>query len=228
MRWLVLVLLFVASFSSSSEAQSKLCEPYREGIRLSFSTQLSDPTYHFDRSIQEVRQLYTVRGHYISRAHQNAIGLTYAETLLTLGAATRAVPRQRRGYCVYLQEMEANFGFGRFDVYVGSEYPRGSCEFRTILDHENEHVTIFRDLIREFGGRMRSAIERELRSLEPVFAPSIEVGTDLAISRLQERLQPTIRAFEAESRRRNGRIDTQGNYLALQQLCTNWDAYRNF
>ncbi len=228
MRWAVFVLLSLAGFSQPAAAQSQLCEPYRDGIRLSFSTQLSEPTYHFDRSIQEVRQLYTVRGNRITRAHQNAIGLTYAETLLSLGAATRAVPRQRSGYCVYLQEMEATFGFGRFDVYVGSEYPPGSCEYRTILDHENEHVAIFRDLIREFGGRMRSAIERELRNLEPVFAPSIEVGTDLAISRLQERLQPTIQAFEAESRRRNGRIDTQGNYLALQELCSNWDAYRNF
>jgi hypothetical protein len=213
MRWIVVVLLFFAGFTPSADAQSQLCEPYREGIRLSFSTELADPTYHFDRSIQEVRQLYTVRGNRITRAHQNAIGLTYAETMLTLGAATRSVPRQRSGYCVYLEEMRATFGFGRFDVYVGSEYPRGSCEYRTILDHENEHVTIFRDLIREFGSRMRSAIE---------------VGADLAIARLNERVQPIMSAFEAESRRRNGRIDTQGNYLALQELCSNWDAYRNF
>lgn len=215
-------------FGSEVYAQPALCPPYTDPIRLSFDTRIPDPQYRFDLSIQDVRQLYTLRGQRITRAHSNAIGLTYAEISVRLGAATVARPRERSGYCVYLEEVEAQFGFDRFDVYVGREYPRGSCEFNTILDHENEHVAIYKDIIREYGGRMRTAIERELRNLGPVFAPSAQTGGQRAIAQLQERLQPAIDGFQAESRRRNGRIDTQANYGALQDLCLDWDKYRDF
>jgi hypothetical protein len=222
---IALLLLFCGS---EAGAQPALCAPYTAPIRLSFNTRIVDPTYNFDLSIQDVRQLYTVRGQRITRAHSNAIGLTYAEISISLGAATVARPRERSSYCVYLEEVEARFGFDKFDVYVGREYPAGSCEYRTILDHENEHVTIYKDVIRDYGGRIRTAIERELMNLGPVFVPSARAGGERAISQLQQRLQPTIDAFQAESRRRNGRIDTQSNYGALQELCPNWDRYRNF
>ncbi|NKB44047.1 MAG: hypothetical protein GKS03_07170 [Alphaproteobacteria bacterium] len=221
--FLILSILFV---SPAALAQSDLCPPYTNSVRLKFETKLVQPTYNTDISIQDVRQLYTVRGQRISRAHANAIGLTYAEVSLNLSAATRSVPRQRGGYCVYLEEVRAEFGFDRVDVYVGREYRRGTCEYRTILDHENEHVAINNSVVRGYGPRLRQSIARELGRLRPLFTTTVNTGARQTVADLQQRIQPMMDAFQQEQRRRNAAIDTDTNYGALQELCLDWDRYR--
>lgn len=221
-----IVFLCFVGMSSGALAQSALCPPYSKPVRLNFETKRVEPTYHTNVSIQDVRQLYTVRGQRISRAHANAIGLTYAEISLELGAATRSVPRERGGYCVYLEDVEADFGFDRVDVYVGQEYRRGTCEYRTILDHENEHVAINNTVVRSYAPKVRQAIERELRKMKPIFTPTVRTGARRAVEDIRQRMAPIMKAFQAEQRRRNGAIDTDTNYGALQELCLDWDLYR--
>lgn len=221
-----LLFCLVVFHAGSVLAQGALCEPYSNAIRLSFDTQLIEPTYITNLSIQDVRQLYTVRGQRISRAHENAIGLTYAEISLGLSASTRSLPRPGGGYCVYLDEVQAKFGLDRLSVYVGREYPQGSCEYRTILDHENEHVVINREIVREYGPRLRQSLARELERFDPLFAPSVNMGARRAVADLQQRVQPLMDALKLEQRRRNGAIDTDHNYGALQDLCLDWDKYR--
>ena len=216
--------LFIAI--GAAAAQSDLCEPYKTAVRLAFKTKLVEPTYNTDISIQDVRQLYTLRGQRISRAHANAIGLTYAEVSLELGASTRSIPRARGGYCVYLEEVQADFGFDRVDVYVGREYRLGTCEFRTILDHENEHVAINNSVVRTYAPRIRQAMEGELRSMKPIFTPTVNTGARRAVEELRQRIQPMMKAFQQEQRRRNAEIDTDTNYGALQELCLDWGLYR--
>lgn len=226
MHRVLLVFLCFLGVSSGALAQSELCPPYSKSVRLSFETKRIEPTYHTDVSIQDVRQLYTVRGQRISRAHANAIGLTYAEISLELGAATRSVPRERGGYCVYLEDVEADFGFDRVDVYVGKEYRRGTCEYRTILDHENEHVAINNDVVQRFAPKVRQAIEQELRKMQPIFTPTVRTGARRAVEDIRQRMAPIMKAFQSEQRRRNSAIDTDTNYGALQDLCLDWDLYR--
>lgn len=223
---IVLFVLCIVFWSAPVWAQSNLCAPYTTPVRLKFETRLVQPTYNTDISIQDVRQLYTVRGQRISRAHTNAIGLTYAEVSLGLSASTRSIPRQRSGYCVYLEEVQADFGFDRVDVYVGREYRRGTCEYRTILDHENEHVAINNSVVRGYGPRLRQSLERELRRLEPLFTTTVRTGARQIVENLRQRIQPMMDAFQREQRRRNAAIDTNANYGALQELCLDWALYR--
>lgn len=207
-------------------AQTDLCPPYKTPVSVQFETRLVPPTYNHDLSVSEVRALYSARGQRISRAHARAIGLTYAEISLGLSASTRSVPRERGGYCVYLEDVKADFGFDRFDVYIAREYRRGTCEYRTILDHENEHVAINNRAVKDYGPRLRRTIEQQLSYLPPLFTPSVNTGARLAIQQLQERLQPVMNAFKREQSRRNRAIDTEANYGALQELCTGWAQYR--
>lgn len=226
MRFFGLMMVLCVGLAAPAMAQRDLCEPYKSPVNVTFETRVIPPTYNHSLSVNEVRSLYTVRGHSISRAHSRAIGLTYAEISLGLAAATRSVPRERGGYCVYLEEVKADFGFDRFEVYIGREYPRGSCEYRTILDHENEHVAINNRAVREYGPLIRQSIEQQLSVLPPLFTPNVNTGARLAIQQLQERIQPAIEAFKREQRRRNSAIDTDANYGALQELCLDWALYR--
>lgn len=223
---IVILLLSVLAVATPAVAQRDLCPPYENPVSVKFETRLIPPTYNHDLSVNEVRSLYTVRGQRVSRAHNRAIGLTYAEVSLGLSASTRSVPRERGGYCVYLEEVKADFGFDRFDVYIGREYRRGTCEYRTILDHENEHVAINTNAVKNYGPQLRRSIEQQLSYLPPLFTPNVRTGARLAVQELQDRIKPVMEAFRREQRRRNQAIDTEANYGALQELCLDWALYR--
>ena len=220
--------LVIFGLCGQAFAQAELCEPYTKGVRLTFDTTFMEPTYNRSLPIKEVRQLYSRPGQRIGSTHNNAIGITYAEVALSLSASTRSMPRQRGGYCVYLEEVRANFGFEKFEVYIGREYLPGTCEYRTILDHENEHVAINNAVVREYGPRIRRSIEQQLSMMPPLFAPSVDTGARRAVQELQQRVEPVISSFKREQRRRNAAIDTQEAYGVLQELCSDWAKYRNF
>jgi hypothetical protein len=145
-----------------------------------------------------------------------------------LSALTRTIPRERGGYCVYREDVQADFGSDKFEVYVRREYRKGTCEYRTILDHENEHVSINNAIVKEYGPRLRRSIEQQLSFMPPLFAPSGDNVARRGVQELQQRIEPVVHAFKREQRRRNASIATEQNYGALQRLCRDWALYRNF
>jgi len=70
-----------------------MCTPCTNSIELKFASKLAQPHYNTDISIQDVRQLYTVRVQGISRAN----GLSYAKVSLDMSVANRSVPLWRGG-----------------------------------------------------------------------------------------------------------------------------------
>jgi len=228
MRLLLSFFAVVLLSTNAAAQQPSLCPPYKEGVRLIFDTKIIPPKYNHRLPIADVRQLYMGPGRNLGRAHSNAIGITYAEIALSLSASTRSIPRERGGYCVYLDEVQADFGFEKFEVYIGKEYPVGTCEYRTILDHENEHVAINNAVVKEYGPMIRQSLEQQLAVMPPLFAPTVNTGSRRAIQGLQQRAEPVVDAFKREQRRRNAAIDTNAAYGLLQELCTGWAQYRNF
>lgn len=43
-------------------------------------------------------------------------------------------------YCVFLESVDATIGFKDFDVVIDRKYPKGSCEYNAILEHEKHHI----------------------------------------------------------------------------------------
>ncbi|MFL2771488.1 MAG: hypothetical protein ACJZ9F_10800 [Rhodospirillaceae bacterium] len=227
MRYLML-LLVIGLHSNPAWAQSELCPPYSRTIRLAFDTIFVPVSYNHLLTIDEIRQLYRQGKEQLNRSHSNAIGITYAEIGMSFAASTRSLPLQGGGYCIYLDEVKATFGFDKFEVYIAQEYKKGSCEYRTILDHENEHVAINNDVIKNYGARIRLSLEEQLSIMPPTFVVLSDLGVDRAIQELHRRIEPTIQAFITEQRRRNSIIDTDANYGALQNLCENWMSTEEF
>lgn len=145
-----------------------------------------------------------------------------------MSTSPRTIPRERGGYCAYLEEVQADFGLDEVQVYVGRRYSKGTCEYRTILDHENEHVSINNAIVKEYGPRLGRSIEQQLSFMPPLFAPSGDNGARHVVPELQQRIEPVAQAFQREQRRQNAAIDAEKNYGALQRLCRDWVLYRNF
>jgi hypothetical protein len=124
--------------------------------------------------------------------------------------------------CSYLTSVDVNFGWERMQVFVPSEYPRGSCEYRAVLDHENQHVAIIRAALKEFAPIARARVESVVARTRPMTGRS-EANLDRALAPVRAELGALLREFNDLHGDRSARIDTPENYRAVTALCTNWD-----
>ena len=212
----------VLTVQPAAAAAQADCPPYDKPIRISFKTLNPDPTYNNTLNVMSLRDFLRTRGHVFSGQHQKTLGVTSYRTAFSLAGRTVAMPAAH-GFCVYLSEVTAEFGYRDHDVFVASEFRPGSCEYKAILDHENQHVAINRAAIRDGGPRVRQELERLLQTAPPRFTRAPQSGTEGALSDIYARLNKTVDAIAAGQGAKNAAIDNDGNYDAIGDLCGDWD-----
>jgi hypothetical protein len=213
----------ILTFAASAMAAER-CAPYDRAIRLDFDTRIPQPRYVTTVDIAGLRGIVAKRQ--AGTRHQEALGVTLVETQFAVSGNTKSVSAGR-GYCVYLNSVEAVIGAARPpEVYVANEFAAGSCEHRAILDHENQHVAIMTRTLREFAPRVRQELERVLARERPIYTTDPQAATDQALARLHVRLNELLDLFEETQAERNAAIDTDENYAAIGDLCRNWEGRR--
>ena len=206
-------------------AAANSCPPSRKPITLNFVTKSEAPIYNNNLNVTGIRNLFATRGMNIAGVHSRALGITYVQSILSLQASTLVKP-QGRGFCVYLDTVDGEFGWDRMEVYVASEYKPGGCEYRTILDHENQHVAINRATLRETAPLMRARLEAILRDQQPLFVTNEGSSAEQALTAIHTRMSGGLDQFQQSMNSRNAGIDTDSNYGALAQMCDGWDAQK--
>ncbi|MBY0510079.1 MAG: hypothetical protein K2P94_07980 [Rhodospirillaceae bacterium] len=206
--WPAILLCAALPAMAAQRAAPQVCAPYTNAITLDFKTLMPPPLYNTRLNVQGIRNLF--------REH------TDAQTLFALQGATTVKP-VRGGYCIYITRIEAEFGWKRMDVYVANDFKRDTCEYRAILDHENQHVGINNAALKEFAPRMRLALEKILADQQPVFSPDGQAGTDAALEAVQDRMVGYLDQFQSLTAQRNAPLDSQNNYGETAKLCSNWD-----
>jgi hypothetical protein len=215
---LALSMLFVEAKAQGTSN----CAPYATPVKLNFTTDNAKTVYSNALNVTGIAGIMRRHGMAVAGAHERTLGLTSYELGLALSGDAYAVPT-RSGYCVYIRSIEANFGYRSMDVHVASEYPPQTCEYKVILDHENQHVAINRNAMKEYAPRVRQALERELAKLKPRFTADAQVSTNRKLEELHEALEPLLQEMETVLAQRNAGIDTNVNYDALGEMCKNWD-----
>lgn len=218
---LVFLMCFVIGAPAALAAQAPTCPPYTSPIVLDFKTQMPPATYNRNLNVAGIRNLFSNRGQAAGGPHSRALGITAVETILSLRAASRLVPRQN-GYCVYLTSVDADFGWQRLQVFIASELKSGSCGYSAVLDHENQHVAINRETATQFAPRVRARLEELLKAQKPVFVRDTGPATDAILDQIKNRSAPVVNDFAEMLAARQAVIDTAKNYSATSALCADW------
>ena len=107
------------------------------------------------------------------------------------------------------------------EVYIAGRYSKESCEYRSVRDHEDEHVAADREIVKSFAERMESALRAgdwpTYDNPRPV--SSMEVGKADAATRVEVLIRPIFE--ELQQRRREVRLalDSEENYQRTHQQC---------
>ena len=218
MFWLLLTLL-----THPAAAQTG-CAPYRAPITVDFQTHQPRPTLNNSLNVTALRNLMSTKGQKpIGGVHAEALGVTYATPEFNIEASSRIESRESGRACVYLSKVTVELGFRDLDVYVASEYPPGTCEYKAILDHENQHVAINTQALSTHAPRMRLALERILGEERPVATGEPNRVTKQILDRITQRMGESLQAFYKEMDTRNGILDSASNYEAIANICRDWN-----
>ncbi len=124
-----------------------------------------------------------------------------------------------RQVCIGLQNVTARVGYKLFRVYVARDLRPGSCEYRTTMDHEQAHVAIYNDQLRQFLPRFEQRLNRVVAGLKPFLAKSAQSGHSYFLKKINSEFQQVFRQLNRETDSRQGRLDTPDNYRREQALC---------
>jgi len=215
-----LLAVFLVSAGPAWAQQAGPCPPSRTPIKLNFKTLQPQPVHNHRLTLQGIGNVARSQGA-PQPPGQRILGLTVLNSAVGVQGASTAVKRGN-SFCVYLTSVDVDFGWQRIEVYIPSEFARGSCQYNTVLDHENQHVALSRTALREYAPRARARIEAFLSAYRPVSVARPEGSAEAALAGVQTALSGILKEFQVLHAQRNAGIDSPANYKALSAMCKDW------
>ena len=151
------------------------------------------------------------------------LGLTIPD--LTIRTSVEHATEERSGfYCYWLVSVEAELVYHSIEVYIAREYEPGSCEYRAILRHEQEHVAIARRNLEKYKPKVRYALTSLLLPTpdRPIQLASLDETEPTFDALFNKVLQPVYRDMQEDLTRAQAAIDTQESYARVRAKCFNW------
>lgn len=177
-------------------------------------------SYITDRSKAGLRQLHA--GYRAADASWSPIGLTVAELGFGLAVSVRAEATPDGRFCAEIAAVEATLGYDVIDVYIASEYPRGSCQYNAVLDHERLHVIVFQDTLNRYFPLVESALRNAADTAKPVLVRDPDKATKKLQAALERVAKPLFHQINEALDEGNGALDTRENYVREQDNCVSW------
>ncbi len=152
-----------------------------------------------------------------------ALGLMKPDLVIETRPKAQGLPMGDR-FCFWITGFDVNLRYRRVDVFVAREYPPGSCQYKAILEHEEEHVRVSRQNLEEFAPRIRRALTSLLipTGQQPAKVVSAAAARHNVKSISDELLQPVYKEMMASLVQAQKEVDSPEEYARVQRRCADW------
>jgi hypothetical protein len=147
-------------------------------------------------------------------------GLTIGRYDLEVTVNTDSM-RDGSGYCAQLHDAHVEIGLKQLDVIVDRRFAPGSCQRQAVLDHEAEHVEVFREAVRYYLPALERALGKTSLPLN-LHVPDRTAARAAYLGPITDSLKPVFDAINGRARDGNSRLDMPESYAAVFKRCTHW------
>jgi hypothetical protein len=147
-------------------------------------------------------------------------GLTIGRYDLEVTVNTDSV-RDGGGYCAQLRSAHVEIGLKQLDVIVDRRFPSGSCERQAVLDHERQHVEVFREAVRYYLPALERALARTTLPLN-IHVADRNAARAAYLGPITDSLKPIFAAINGRARDGNTRLDMPESYATVFKRCSHW------
>ncbi|MEE8350594.1 MAG: hypothetical protein V3R37_00160 [Rhodospirillales bacterium] len=215
-------LVLSAAFLPATVEAAARCAKTDALPQVTLETQPGRVAYNTSKNRRQLRQLQNRGKTSSSRRDWEPIGLTLTELQFRMNISVSTLARKRGGHCATVSSVKASLGYDTITIYVDSRYPSGSCQYLSVLEHENEHLAIFRDGLAVFSPKVERRIAEAAWALKPIIASTPQKAADRLQLALQHKVEPLFKELNKVLDHNNDSIDTPGNYKREQARCTSW------
>ncbi|MTV39935.1 hypothetical protein [Duganella radicis] len=154
-------------------------------------------------------------GHMDNR--METLGLTVTKGLYKAKLGGPVLQDAASGYECIAPRVEITLNYSPVLIYVGNEFPPGTCAYNEILAHEQRHLKAYMENLARVEKVVTDALNKRFTG-QPLYAPS---GT--AMSALEHEINgtwfPFIRDEFEKGRIEQARIDAPEEYARLGKVC---------
>lgn len=209
---LVVCLLFVTNATAECPKQKVL---------VSFKYKLGKVVYNYSQS----RYKFSKFSPKYRKNPSNLLGLTVSRLDVGFPKVEGKVFQHKDKYCVGVTKINFEIGFDKFNVYIDNKYRPGTCERRVIKEHEDEHVTIYKEGMRFFAPDIKKAIRKAVKELKPQEVNSQAMAQKIfeeQAKQVVKKVQPLLNHINKKLEEKQSMIDTPQSYAKTSKKCKNW------
>ncbi|MBC7905678.1 MAG: hypothetical protein H7Y60_02895 [Rhodospirillaceae bacterium] len=198
-------------------AWAATCPPHGAEIAqppVRFDIELPPPTYANNLSRRQLAAIDHGTNH---------AGLTQSRTVFSVRPSLRFFRLSDGKICAYVSEIEASWRATQLHVDIASEYRAGTCPYREVLEHENQHVQIAKSQFAITEQKLRSRLPIQIGKIRPfIITGTPDQAAREVAARLMTAMQPVLDIHRLASDRANAEIDTHENYRKVTARCADW------
>jgi len=153
----------------------------------------------------------------VARRNEFVLGLTRTESVVRAGAEGAMLQDPASGYECIAPRLKVELTYAPVKIYVGNEFPVGSCGYREILAHEMRHMQAYMDHLPKVEKTVAAALAKRFGG-KPFYAPSGTARTALSFE-IDSGWLPYIKAEMAKVEAVQAAIDTPAEYARLSKAC---------
>lgn len=203
-------------------AEKAQCPTDQTLPRVSLKTNPGKIVYNISKSRSQIGRLKNKHGGASRKRGWNPIGLTLAELQFRMEISLNVLSHSKTSHCATVNAVRAKLGFDRINVYVDKRYRKGSCQYRSILKHEQEHIDIFQNALAVYAPKVERRLTDATARLKPVNARTVKRAADKLQKNLHGEMKSLFKKINDAMDADNARIDTLENYKREQARCSSW------
>ncbi len=218
-----ILLSAVTGYAARAENDNTaVCAAVAQPVSINIQNPKGSVVYNTGVSRNDLVRIQKSRSRGVQNSNWKPLGLTLSSFLFQIATSVKLLPIADDKLCAYPDTFDITVGYTGFKVYIDRRYGKGSCEYRTVLEHENGHVSLYRSNLARNLPDLRRAVHSAARRIGPVIVSSPNQAARYMQRQMERKLKPLVARLRRGADLANARIDTAVSYKRVQGRCRNW------
>lgn len=153
-----------------------------------------------------------------TRRDREVLGLTKSQAVVNFSTQSAILPDPTGQWECATHQITIEYGFKPITVYVGREFPEGTCAFKEIVEHEQKHVRAYQEHAKAIEAELTQAFKQRFASTTPIRGPAGEAQQRLQ-RELNDNWMPFVKRMMDQVEHTQKLIDSPEEYQRVAASC---------
>jgi hypothetical protein len=205
-------------FPPSLQAAPATCNEYRPA-EIDVKPLYEEVQYDHTRPMLKIREMADAGQ---EGAHHETwpVGLAAGQIYLKV---TNDIFKLRSPYdpttCGQIKATHVEIGFTNNVIYIAKELPKRSCPYKTVLEHEERHKQVDRELLEEYTEKAKEFFAKGASDIGMMRHPA-GAAIDMQVNEyMDDAIEHFSRELDGERKRRQKEVDSPEEYERVEKAC---------